>query len=436
MNQILLIFILFSLLLIGLILFKPNLEIGKYTIAIYTLAPVAGAFTMLLLGHISINDVFAGLTAQTSINPLQILALFLSMTYMSIVLDEAGFFVYLASRVTSIAKNSQRKLFLALYIMVAILTIFTSNDIIILTFTPFIVYFAKNAKINPLPYLICSFVAANTWSMFLVIGNPTNIYLATSAGIDFYSYLKIMALPTLTSGVLAFLMLKIIFKNSLDKKIQPDNKKIELKDKTAVTICIAHLFICIILMAISSIRGFQMWKISIGFFISLVIWILAMSRLRNKRPKYLIKAWKRMPFEIIPFILAMFIMVIGLTKTDVLNELSSIMANNKPILSFGISSFIMSNVINNIPMSVVYSELINTMTSVNAYMAASYASIIGSNVGALLTPVGALAGIMWTSMLKEIGYEFSFTKFIKYTGLVGVVTLMSALITLKFIINL
>ena len=37
-----------------------------------------------------------------------------------------------------------------MYVMVAILTIFTSNDIVILTFTPFICYFAKNANM-----LIC-----------------------------------------------------------------------------------------------------------------------------------------------------------------------------------------------------------------------------------------------------------------------------------------
>jgi site-specific DNA-cytosine methylase len=35
-----------------------------------------------------------------------------------------------------------------MYLMVAVLTIFTSNDIVILTFTPFICYFCKNAKIS------------------------------------------------------------------------------------------------------------------------------------------------------------------------------------------------------------------------------------------------------------------------------------------------
>ena len=43
-----------------------------------------------------------------------------------------------------------------------------------------------------------------------------------------------------------------------------------------------------------------------------------------------------------------------------------------------------------------------------------YATIIGSNLGALLTPIGALAGIMWLGILKEKHIDFSFKKFMLY----------------------
>jgi arsenical pump membrane protein len=36
-----------------------------------------------------------------------------------------------------------------------------------------------------------------------------------------------------------------------------------------------------------------------------------------------------------------------------------------------------------------------------ASLRAVYASIIGSNIGAFLSPVGALAGVMWMSILKR-----------------------------------
>ena len=53
------------------------------------------------------------------------------------------------------------------------------------TITGFLIVFCKNAKISPLPYLVSEFCAANTWSMMFVIGNPTNIYIASSFNIDF-----------------------------------------------------------------------------------------------------------------------------------------------------------------------------------------------------------------------------------------------------------
>ena len=35
-----------------------------------------------------------------------------------------------------------------------------------------------------------------------------------------------------------------------------------------------------------------------------------------------------------------------------------------------------------------------------------YATIVGSNIGALFTPIGALAGIMWIRMLKENNVKY------------------------------
>ena len=72
------------------------------------------------------------------------------MTILSIYLDEFGFFRYLANIALLKARTSQRKLFVYLYVTVAVLTVFTSNDVIILSFTPFICYFAKNAKLRAL----------------------------------------------------------------------------------------------------------------------------------------------------------------------------------------------------------------------------------------------------------------------------------------------
>lgn len=183
------------------VLFFPKIKIFNKQINTYVVVCLAGALLMVLFKNITFNKIFDGLTTSSSINPLKILVLFISMTFLSIYLDEVGFFKYLACVATKKSKANQKILFLILYMLVSVLTIFTSNDIVILTFTPFICYFAKNTKINPIPYLVAEFAAANTWSMLLMIGNPTNIYLSLSSGIDFISYFKVMFLPTIFAGL-------------------------------------------------------------------------------------------------------------------------------------------------------------------------------------------------------------------------------------------
>ena len=169
------------------ILFFPKFKIKNFTINAFWVVALLGAICILLFSNLTINEALDGITSSSSINPIKILIIFFSMTVLSIFLDEVGFFKFIATLLINKCKTNQKILFLMLYILVSVLTVFTSNDIVILTFTPFICYFAKNTKINPIPYLVAEFAAANTWSMMLIIGNPTNIYLGSYANISFIS---------------------------------------------------------------------------------------------------------------------------------------------------------------------------------------------------------------------------------------------------------
>lgn len=47
-----------------------------------------------------------------------------------------------------------------------------------------------------------------------------------------------------------------------------------------------------------------------------------------------------------------------------------------------------------------------------------FSIIIGSNLGANFTLIGALAGIMWNSLLQQRGVEMNYLKFLKYGSMV------------------
>ena len=320
-----------------------------------------------------------------------------------------------------------------MYVMVAILTIFTSNDIVILTFTPFICYFAKNANINPIPFLVAEFAAANTYSMMLIIGNPTNIFLATSINIDFINYLKVMFLPTILAGIAQLLILLVIFNHNLKKEIKVDVEVKKVKSKLDLVMGLGHLTICLLLLVVSSYINISMWIVCLICALSLLISILSIHLIRHKKLKIIFKTLKRLPYELIPFVLSMFIIVLALKQQGITSYISEILGEENVILHYGVTSFFACNLINNIPMSVLFANIPN-MVDTTLYLKSIYSIIIGSNIGAFLTPIGALAGIMFTDLLNRQQVEYSFTRFIKYGMIIAIPTLLVALLTLNFMI--
>jgi arsenical pump membrane protein len=412
--------------LICSILFFPKIRIKKIEISTYWIVCIVGAIAMLIFGCVTFEDVFSGLFADSSINPIKILILFLSMTFLSIFLDEVGFFRFLANFMVKHFKSNQKLLFLSLYLMVAVLTIFTSNDIVILTFTPFICYFSKNAKINPIPYLVAEFAAANTYSMMLIIGNPTNIYLATSSNIDFLSYFQVMWLPTLVCGVIQLGLMFLVFNKSLSSKLEANAEEVHIKSKLDLGFGLAHLIICLTLLVVSSYINIDMWLVCIICAASLLVFILTSHLIRHKKLKIILKTTKRLPFALIPFVISMFIIVLALNKQGITNIISDFLGEDLLIIKYGTTSFLSSNLINNIPMSVLFSNIIKIENEVLRNQAI-YSTIIGSNLGALLTPVGALAGIMFVELVRKQDIKFSFIQFLKYGSIIMIPTLFIAL---------
>ena len=406
------------------ILFFPVIKIGKIKLGTYWIIALLGAVILLIFSFAPIQEVGKELISNTSVNPLKIIVLFFSMTILSIYLDEAGLFKYLANVAAKKAKNNQYALFVILYFLTATLTIFTSNDIVILTFTPFICFFCKNSKINPIPYLIAEFAAANTWSLMFIIGNPTNIYLATSAGITFFEYFKMMAIPTLCAGIIEFLLLFLLFNKRLRKPLEINEEDVHIENKAALILGLSLLGLCLVFLIISSYIGIEMWIISLACALALLLGTTIMSIITKKNWNYLTESLKKLPYQLIPFFLSMFVIVVALNYQGISEKIQEVLGSTNTIWTYGLSSFFVSNLINNIPMSILYSNICNNQ-------AAIYASIIGSNIGAFLMPTGALAGIMFTNLVNEHETKFTFMDFVKYGAVISIPLIATALLMLN-----
>lgn len=418
------------IILITTIIIKPSITIKlkhkELTLQTFWMVCLVGAIVLLITGLVSKNSLKELTNFNEPMNPFKILILFISISILSIILEEAGFFELCAVHTLKKVKNSQKRLFCLLYLVVTILTMFTSNDIIILTFTPFICYFTKRKKINPIPYLVGEFVGANTLSLMFIIGNPTNIYLATYYEIGFFEYFKVMAVPTVVLSLTAFFLVYLIFRHELSKPIvNDDDVTTDVKcNKHLIIVGLIHLITCTIMLILSSYLNFEMWYICLGFAISITIYLFAYDLINHE--KHEIKVYKKAPWSLVPFVLSMFIIVLALKEHGVLmhiaNWFDSLSSSNiVKTYIYGISSYFSCSLINNIPMSVAYASILENSSS---GLPALYATIIGSNLGALLTPVGALAGIMWLSLLKHHNIKFNFITFMKYGIIISIPTIL------------
>lgn len=411
--------------LVSSILFFPSLKIGKHSFSTYWLFPLLGGVILLATGLLDPNYFLDALLGDAAINPIEILALFFSMVFMSIVLDEVGFFRCLAVAAAKKAKQSQTALFLLLYLAVSVLTVFTSNDIIVITFTPFIIFFARHAKISPLPYLVGEFVAANTWSTLLIVGNPTNIYLASSFGIDFFAYLEHMFIPTVFAGLTALAVIFMIFRKKLKDPIsvQPGEEKII--DKPILAVSASLLGICIVLVAVSSWIDLPMWLPALISAAILFLFVLIYGIINRKDFFVTTDSLKRLPYNLIPMLLGMFAIVLACKQSGITEAFADLLGPDQPIMVYGIASFVAANFLNNIPMSVFFTEVIRAGNE--ALYPAVYATILSSNVAAFFTPVGALAGVMWMGLLKQNDIRFTFVNFTFYGAMIAIPTLLAGL---------
>jgi arsenical pump membrane protein len=100
--------------------------------------------------------------------------------------------------------------------------------------------------------------------------------------------------------------------------------------------------------------------------------------------------------------------------------------------SFFFSAFfsaVTSGVINNIPASISLSSVFFNLTQGAGFAtqkAVAYGLVVGTNLGALFTPVGALATILWMNLIRKRGVVFPLKKFMIYGLFVGCFSILIA----------
>lgn len=180
----------------------------------FVTAPLIADLFLLAILAIGREEVYGGTVGSESIQPLDIMAFFLSLAYIAISIDASGLIRYLAFKVLSWGGKVGHRLFFYLYAFFFLLGTVVGNDPIILSGTAFLAYMTRVSQNieHPRAWIHTQFAVANIASAILVSSNPTNLVLAGAFRIRFIDYTANMIVPVAATGVVLFpFLLYIIF---------------------------------------------------------------------------------------------------------------------------------------------------------------------------------------------------------------------------------
>ncbi|KAG0238772.1 hypothetical protein BGW42_002638 [Actinomortierella wolfii] len=179
-------------------------------------APVLGVLFLLATTSIKVQSVRDGIVGApgTGVEPYAVMVLFMSLAYICISLDMTGIFQFAAFWIARRGNGSGQWVFLSFFLLSTLMSSLASNDVVILTMTPFLLYYAGAVNLSePVAFLMAEFQTANIASMALYIGNPTNVVASQAYKISFLQYSAWMLLPCLTCVVTCYIMLRIVFRD-------------------------------------------------------------------------------------------------------------------------------------------------------------------------------------------------------------------------------
>ena len=371
--------------------------------------------SFLLAGLWSTGNVQFETIVNATAKKIDIIFLIVTFAVFAQGIKHSGYFKYAAYRVLEVCNREMTRMVLYLFILTSVLTYFTSNDIVILVMTPIILELCRQAHIENAKLLLMSqFVAANTLSMGIIIGSPTNIIVANEISLGFFDYALLMFLPSIlsiTTGFLALYTINILFQKWLPPW-QSDSRYImpALKERPNFTNEM-RLWICGFLLTIIGVSIISHFNLSF-FYVTLpaiTFAFIVLSKLKpnvNEQVSPLKQCLASLPYQIFIFALAFFTISETLSGLLSLNEIlvfftdGSLWWNSFSTLN---TTGILVNAINDLPAAAMASELATHASSLESLDRKIFlqSMLVALNIGCYVTPIGALAGIIWFHIMRN-----------------------------------
>lgn len=363
---------------------------------------------------------------------------FIAIIIISLLLDEAGFFKWIALHVARFAKGNGHRLFAFIILLGAVVSAFFANDGAALILTPIVIAILTALRFSPattLAFIMAAGFIADTASLPLVVSNLVNIVSADFFKVPFDRYALVMVPVNLVSVLASLVVLYGFYRKDI-----PNAYALEWVDEPNSAITDKATFTTGWVVLAALLFGFFVFEpmgVPISVIAGLGALVLLIVAYMGKKLS-IMPVVKNAPWQIVIFSLGMYLVVYGLKNAGLTDYLATLLQGLEQqgllvaTVGTGFLSAILSSVMNNMPTVLIQALAIDGahITSPMIKEAMVFANVIGCDLGPKITPIGSLATLLWLHVLATKNIQVSWGYYFKVGMILTLPVLLATLVAL------
>jgi arsenical pump membrane protein len=392
-----------------------------------------GALLSLILGTVSL-----GQAVQSFLGIWDAALAFLGIVALSVTLDAMGFFRWAALRVVRLARGSGLRLYFYVSLLTAAVSILFANDSAVLILTPIVLEIVTCLGItgkSRMAYLFSAGLIADTAAMPLITSNPINIVSADFFKYSFLTHLEFMGTVAVATVVSSMLLVYLFFRKRIPRSYDVAASNSLTLEKPEISpallwvslVTLAAIDVGYVLTSLSRVPVSFVIVVGAVFLVG-VYWVgLKRNGSASGEKKGLVGLARDINWDIVLFMLSIFLVVQGLNTAGVTNLLASALLTTRMLPSF-LGVFAPSMVVtigasfmNNWPMTILgLLSIKQAAVSGSAFTGMVFSNVIGNNLGPHFFPLGSLAILMWMETMRRKGVSISLREYLKVGSVLSI----------------
>ncbi len=366
-------------------------------------------------------------------------------------LNDAGFFYWVVTRLIRIKNVTGEKLFVLLMLISGVLSGLMGEVASIIIMSKIILDICHLIDIEPIPLIMASVLATNIGSSGTLLGNPVGILIAARANLTFEDFMREAFPVTLIVFIITVIILSLWYKKTIKKMTE---RLIPLREnyffmslitistdiKTRISIGIfGAMLVCIFFHHRMEVF-LNLEENSLLMITPIVFAGIAMLYRRDRMRHYVEREveWTSVLFFLFLFALAGVVKYSGVSDI-IARGLIEKFGNPASLLSGVLiySSGLLSGVLDNTVVVATYIPIVQSLGALNIDIRPLWWAILfGACYGGNITIIGSTANIVAMDILeKRRGVKVGFFAWLKIGLIVGIITITAAYISIIFLVH-